>query len=157
MGHKIGDISQLNKIKTFSNISTITNNFYKGAQYVRAYGCSIQILRLLDNICLIKLPSSEIKFFSSIQKILHGTITKVFNINNNNKFKAGKLRNLGYKSIVRKCAMNPVDHPHGGNTSSKAIGLTYYGRFYKNQKIKNVRSSYLNFLFSKKLKKKNNA
>jgi len=138
IGFKTGDISQLNKIKTFNNISIIANDFIKnkGAQYARAYGTSVHILKILNNISLLKLPSTEVKFFTSNQRVTHGIITKIFNLNNNSRLKAGKLRTLGYKSNVRKCAMNPVDHPHGGNTSSKAVGLNYYGQFYKHKKNK---------------------
>lgn len=32
--------------------------------------------------------------------------------------KAGYNRLLGYSSIVRGVAMNPVDHPHGGRTKT---------------------------------------
>lgn len=39
---------------------------------------------------------------------------------NHNRFrfkKAGDLRNRGHRPYVRGVAMNPIDHPHGGNTS----------------------------------------
>jgi len=137
-GLKKNDICELSSIKNFKPISVVTSNMNKGAQLGRAYGSFLQILRLTRNFSLVKLPSSESKFCPSSQKVILGIPVKMFNKNNNFLFKAGKNRNLGYKSIVRKCAMNPVDHPHGGNTSSKAIGLTYKGITYKHKKNKKV-------------------
>ena len=32
--------------------------------------------------------------------------------------KAGYYQKLGFKSVVRGVAMNPVDHPHGGRTKA---------------------------------------
>jgi len=44
---------------------------------------------------------------------------RVDNINHKNKIYrlAGELRRRGRRPYVRGVAMNPVDHPHGGNTS----------------------------------------
>ena len=36
--------------------------------------------------------------------------------------KAGRAAWLGFRPVVRGVAMNPVDHPHGGNTSSVNYG-----------------------------------
>lgn len=38
--------------------------------------------------------------------------------------KAGTLRRLGFRSVVRGEAMNPVDHPHGGRTRGGRIPVT---------------------------------
>ncbi len=46
-------------------------------------------------------------------------------------FKAGDVRLLGFRPVVRGEAMNPVDHPHGGRTRGGRIPVTPWGRVTK--------------------------
>lgn len=36
--------------------------------------------------------------------------------------KAGVMRNLGFRPVVRGVAMNPIDHPHGGGQGRTSGG-----------------------------------
>lgn len=38
--------------------------------------------------------------------------------------KAGRVRLIGFRPVVRGEAMNPVDHPHGGRTRGGRIPVT---------------------------------
>jgi len=134
---QIAQVTFLKCLPIGSSICTLANNtFKKSGQFVRAAGCFGKVLKHFLNYSLVKLPSSEIKFFQNNSKINFGIpIYKINLIFRDPNFKAGKLRNLGYKVTSRKCAQNPIDHPHGGNTSSKAIGLNKYGKLKKFKKV----------------------
>jgi large subunit ribosomal protein L2 len=48
--------------------------------------------------------------------------------------KAGVIRNLGFRPVVRGVAMNPIDHPHGGGqgrTSGGPQPLSPWGKLTK--------------------------
>ncbi len=48
--------------------------------------------------------------------------------------KAGTIRNIGFRPIVRGVAMNPIDHPHGGGqgrTSGGPQPLSPWGKLTK--------------------------
>jgi large subunit ribosomal protein L2 len=45
--------------------------------------------------------------------------------------KSGYWRSFGCKPIVRGVAMNPVDHPHGGRTSTIKYPRTPWGKTTK--------------------------
>jgi len=47
--------------------------------------------------------------------------------------KAGKRRNLGIRPTVRGCAMNPIDHPHGGRTKGGRHDVTPWASIAKGQ------------------------
>jgi len=91
----------------------------KGAQYVLANGSKATLMHvnLTKGLALVKLPSGEVKFFSSyagVAKGLTGFSELKFISKGDRFFK--KLRGFGPK--VRGVAKNPIDHPHGGNTKS---------------------------------------
>jgi large subunit ribosomal protein L2 len=106
------------------------NNF---AQYMRAAGTSAQVIRHTINFVQLKLPSGEIRLFKSALKANLGIVS------NKDKFlsrltKASQNRYLGFKSIVRGVAKNPIDHPHGGgqgHTSPPVAARTPWGKFTK--------------------------
>jgi len=140
------NVSISTPICTVSNMECFKNK--KSGQFIRAAGCFGKVLKHFLNYSLIKLPSSEIKFFLNDCKINMGIPEKKINfIYGQSSRKAGKSRNLGYKMSSRKCAQNPVDHPHGGNTSSKAIGLNMYGKLQKFKKTKNILRVSKKFIF----------
>ncbi len=64
-----------------------------------------------------------------------GTIGRLDNIDHNKfKFtKAGDLRNRGFRPFVRGVAMNPIDHPHGGNTSIGRQPVSFSGCLSKEE------------------------
>ena len=48
--------------------------------------------------------------------------------------KAGRNRWLGVRPTVRGVAMNPVDHPHGGNTKTNSPEVSPWGWVAKRNK-----------------------
>jgi len=90
-----------------------------GGKAIRAAGCWGQLLRKKQKLAYIKLPSGEIRkiklqCFSSIGALSY-RIPFILK-------KAGHTRSLGFKSIVRGVAMNPIDHPLGGGEGKSSGG-----------------------------------
>jgi len=67
------------------------------------------------------------------------------------KMNAGKIRILGFKSIVRGTAMNPVDHPHGGKSRGK-LSMTPWAKLTKGQNTRKKRKSNSHIVRSRKKK-----
>jgi large subunit ribosomal protein L2 len=97
----------------------VTLNLNSLPKFAKASGTYCQILnRNFDlGLILLKLPSSEKKYFSKNCIVTLGRNSNIFS-----KFKvqggAGFNYARGIKPIVRGVAMNPVDHPHGGRTKT---------------------------------------
>jgi large subunit ribosomal protein L2 len=85
----------------------------RGGQLGRSAGATIQLMAKEGDYALLKLPSGELR---RVRIRCRATIGQVGNIEHENiSFgKAGRIRWLGRKPVVRGIAMNPVDHPHGG-------------------------------------------
>jgi large subunit ribosomal protein L2 len=76
-------------------------------------GCSGLIMTRTANFCKIRLPSGNLKLFSSKSIVSLGCLSNPLH----KKIilgKAGRARWLHKKPCVRGVAMNPIDHPHGG-------------------------------------------
>lgn len=111
-----------------------------GAQYCRAAGAYFQILNIYANkhikYILVRLKSKQkylINFNCSavigISSYLYYNFYKPFT-------KAGQRRKIGRRPLVRGVAMNPIDHPHGGNTSGGRCSISIYGVLSKGYKTK---------------------
>jgi len=76
------------------------------------------------HIVYIKMPSGEIRKYN---EKCRATIGVVGNEEHKNMVigKAGRMRWLGRRPVVRGKAMNPVDHPHGGGEGGADIALPY--------------------------------
>ena len=94
----------------------------------------------------LRLPSGEERMFSP------NCMATVGVVSNENFFsqkfrKAGQLRNLGYRPIVRGVAMNPIDHPHGGGhgktsgVRGRRCKMTYKGKIAKGVFTRNNKKS----------------
>jgi len=109
------------------NIELLPNN---GGKYVRAAGTYAKILRKKNNYTHIQLKSGEIRMISSFSVATLGIVS-----NSLHKYlkllKAGDNRHKGYKSIIRGVAMNPIDHPHGGDTSGGRPSVNIWGIYTK--------------------------
>jgi large subunit ribosomal protein L2 len=73
---------------------------------------------------LLKMPSGELR---KVSENCMATIGQVSNIDYGNVRigKAGRIRLMGRRPVVRGKAMNPVDHPHGGGEGHNPIGMKY--------------------------------
>lgn len=102
----------------------------KGAQLIRAAGTFGKIIQKQDDFVIIELPSGQYRKISSLCKGFAGKCSNENNINISWK-KAGKSRWKGIRPTVRGVAKNPIDHPHGGNTSGGCHPVTPWGRLTK--------------------------
>ncbi len=137
VGLKVGDSiissrKQLVEVKPgnamplrFIPLGTILHNLElypgKGGQIARSAGSSVQLMAKEGRYAHIKMPSGEIRLF--LQDCL-ATIGQVSNPERDSIVigKAGRVRWLGRRPIVRGVAMNPVDHPHGGGEGKAPQG-----------------------------------
>tara|TARA_B100000780_G_scaffold44609_1_gene27758 strand:- start:25316 stop:26128 length:813 start_codon:yes stop_codon:yes gene_type:complete len=105
----------------------------KYATYAKSAGTFCQLLQKTQTVSKLRIPSGQI---ITINSNCWATIGIVDNLLQ--KFtilgKAGRKRLLGFRPSVRGCAMNPVDHPHGGRTKNGFIPMTPWGKLTKNVK-----------------------
>ena len=118
---EIGNCMQLSDIPTGTDIHNIELHPNGGGKLVRSAGSSAQISGMVDNYCIVKLNSGEIR---KIINTARATIGSVSNSDHQNiKIgKAGRNRWKGKRPSVRGVAMNPVDHPHGGGEGKTSGG-----------------------------------
>ena len=121
-----------------------------GAQFSRAGGAFSQILNIFNikkqSYILIRLKSKKEYLIKNNCNCCLGIVSST-NINTYKSFyKAGQTRNLGKKPHVRGVAMNPVDHPHGGNTSGGRCSISKYFILAKGYKTKKKKNFFYNFL-----------
>lgn len=105
-------------------IHNLENNPGCGGKFLRSAGCFGLILRKKNiKYSVLKLKSKEKRY---IHNLCHATIGAVSNFEHRyiKLGKAGRSRYFNIRPTVRGVAMNPVDHPHGGDTSSGKIHMT---------------------------------
>ena len=121
---KVGNRVKLKNISIGTMVYNIELEPGKGGKIVRSAGSSAQVLAQEENYVNLKMPSTEVRKFSSECFASIGTVS-----NPENKYyrvgKAGKSRLKGRRPHVRGSAMNPVDHPHGGGEGRQPIGLKH--------------------------------
>ncbi len=117
---KIGNTLPLSDMPLGTFIHNIELRPGQGAKLVRSAGSSAQLIAKEDKYCQVKLASGEVRFILSN---CQATIGQVSNPDHENISygKAGRIRWLGRRPIVRGVAMNPIDHPLGGG-EGKASG-----------------------------------
>jgi large subunit ribosomal protein L2 len=110
---KVGNAMPLRSIPFGTDLHNLEMKPGKGGQLVRSAGTSCQLVGRVDGWAQIKMPSGEMR---RINENCMATIGSVSNGDHSNVQigKAGRSRWMGIRPTVRGCAMNPVDHPHGG-------------------------------------------
>jgi large subunit ribosomal protein L2 len=105
--------------------------FFKSSKsrIASAPGTSIKILRQGLLFYIVRIPSGEIRrlpssSYCSVGRLLPPASSKFM-------YKAGFSRLMGFRPTVRGVAMNPVDHPHGGNTSPGKNSVSPWAKFSK--------------------------
>jgi large subunit ribosomal protein L2 len=118
---------------------------------VRAAGTSAQILKQSRFYTLLKLPSTELRFFNSNCIATVGVVSNsLFKFKHLNK--AGNSRWLGRRPSVRGVAMNPIDHPHGGGQGKTSGGRPSVSAWAKLTKgYKTVRTKKNTLIFKSRL------
>lgn len=127
---KDGFYLPLDKIPVGSQVHSITNSNLNKIMFTKSAGTYSQLLQKTNTEVKIKLSSGKIisissKIFAAIGAVSNKTLNlKVIG-------KAGKARLKGKRPIVRGVAMNPVDHPHGGQTSGGRPSVSPWGLLTK--------------------------
>jgi len=104
------------------------------AQYMRSYNAAAQILRKHNSFAILKLKSGEHRTFSLRSLVTLGVPDQSRVDVRTPLRKAGLARRLNRRPIVRGCAMNPIDHPHGGGAAkggTKRGVFSPWGKFSK--------------------------
>lgn len=135
---KIGNTCNLRIIPEGIFLNSVQLKQGESKKLARSAGCSVFIINKFSafgNKVLIKLPSSE-EYLVNCNNI--GTIGRLDNIYNNTLVynKAGVMRRKGIRPHVRGVAMNPIDHPHGGNTSIGRQPVSLWGKYAKGGKTR---------------------
>src|SRR4030043_1139636 len=117
---KIGNALPLSDMPLGTFLHNIELRPGEGAKLVRSAGASAQLIAKEDKYVQVKLASGEARFVPSN---CMATVGQVRNVEHENISygKAGRMRWLGRRPIVRGVAMNPIDHPLGGG-EGKASG-----------------------------------
>lgn len=101
----------------FIPVGTVVHNIElrigKGGQLARSAGAGAQLMAKEGYYALLKLPSGELR---NVLAECRATVGQIGNLEQENISwgKAGRVRWLGWRSVTRGIAKNPVDHPHGG-------------------------------------------
>ncbi len=118
---KAGNALPLSAIPTGTFIHNVEMYPGKGAQLARSAGVMAQLMSKENNMALVRLPSSEMRY---VPLNCMATIGQVGNVDHGNMKigKAGRKRHMGWRPTVRGSVMNPCDHPHGGGEGKSPIG-----------------------------------
>ena len=116
-----GNALPLSSIPTGTFVHNVELYPGKGAQLARSAGVMAQLMGKENNMALIRLPSSEMRY---VPLNCMATIGQVGNLDHENVKigKAGRKRHMGWRPTVRGSVMNPCDHPHGGGEGKSPIG-----------------------------------
>jgi large subunit ribosomal protein L2 len=123
-------------------VGTIVHNIEmkvgRGGQMARSAGTYAQLVGKDAGYAQLKLSSGEVR---SVRAECMATVGAGSNPDQQNISygKAGRMRWLGRRPVVRGVAMNPVDHPHGGGegrTSGGRHPVTPWGKPTKGKKTR---------------------
>lgn len=150
---KVGNALPLRNIPTGIPIHNLELYKGKGAQLVRSAGTWAQILAKEGKYAHVKLPSGEVRL---IHLDCYATIGQVGNADHINVSlgKAGRSRWLGIRPHVRGVAMNPIDHPMGGDTSGGRPSVSPWGWPSKGYKTRKKNKASDKFIVKRREKKK---
>jgi len=121
---EVGNSLPLEKIPAGTQIHNIEIKPGKGGQLVKSAGSAAISQGKEQGFVLVKLPSGEIRRFSTDS---WATLGQVGNVEHRtiNYGKAGRKRRMGIRPSVRGVAMHPNAHPHGGGEGRSGVGLKY--------------------------------
>jgi large subunit ribosomal protein L2 len=111
-----------------------------GSCYVRAPYSRAIIIRRLGTNSVVKIPSGEIRKFKAICFGYQSLNDSFFSFKRP-LLKAGASRNLGIRPHVRGCAINPVDHPHGGRTGESRPSVSPWAKLTKGYRTRLVKKN----------------
>jgi len=102
------------------------------SQWVKTPGTRARILRQEPHGTMVRMPSGEVRW------LVYGSFGTVGSVGAKDHMlevrgKAGIRRRKGIRPTVRGCAMNPIDHPHGGRTKGGRHDVTPWAKVAKGQ------------------------
>jgi len=117
-----------------------------GSQYCRGTGCYAKLVskKLCGTVRIDLKRSKKVIFLKNFTISTIGIIMKRTDSYEKYK-KAGNLRHLGWRPVVRGIAKNPVDHPHGGRTKT-CVPVTPWGKLTKGKKTGKLRLKFESIL-----------
>jgi len=118
---KVGNNLPMRNIPVGSTIHCIEMKPGKGAQIARSAGSYAQMVARDGRYATLRLRSGEMR---KVLSECRATMGEVGNSDHSLRKlgKAGATRWRGVRPTVRGCAMNPVDHPHGGGEGRSSGG-----------------------------------
>ena len=134
----VGNALPLQYIPVGTVIHNIEMRPGKGAQIARSAGAFVQLVGKDSGYAQIKLRSGELRIVPLECIATVGTVSNSDH-QNANYGKAGRMRWLGRRPVVRGVAMNPIDHPHGGGEGKTSGGrhpVTPWGKSTKGKKTR---------------------
>lgn len=94
-----------------------------GGQLARASGRTIYLTAREKAFAILRLPSREIRLVKINSWSTIGQVSLSMASTNTKNEKAGRIRWIGLRPLVRGIRMNPVDHPHGGGEGRCPVGI----------------------------------
>jgi len=137
---KTGNTCPLRVIPEGVFVNSVEYNQGSKGKIARSAGTFVFIINkfsTVGNKVLVRLPSSE-EYLLNCNNV--ATMGRLDNLLHNKMVykKAGALRRRGIRPYVRGVAMNPIDHPHGGNTSIGRQPVSLWGRYAKGGKTRKL-------------------
>lgn len=122
------------------NLSAMPNGRGKFLRSAGSFGLLLRKEGL--SLAVIRLRSGERRYFNTN---ITATIGSVSNFEHRYVClgKAGRSRWLGRRPSVRGVAMNPIDHPHGGDTSSGKVHSTPWSVPTKGKPTRHTKRNFL--------------
>lgn len=135
---KKGDYLKMSLIPDGTFLYNVELKLGCGGQIARSAGTFVQIINKFPN----KYNKILLKFRSGDEYFVNASCGANMGVSSNTDHwltkigSAGKKRLFGFRPCVRGVAMNPVDHPHGGNTNGGRPCMTPYGLLTKGVKTR---------------------
>ncbi len=128
---RAGNAMKLQNMPIGSFIHNVELTPGRGGQLGRSAGTSLALQAKENGMAHLKMPSGEIRM---VRLDCMATVGSLTNEDWKNVIfgKAGRVRHMGKRPIVRGTAMDPNSHPHGGGEGRSGVGrkkpMTKYGR-----------------------------
>jgi len=121
---KLGSLIKIKNVPTGSLLHSVMLS--QTPKYIRSAGVFGVLVQKGLTDCKLRLPSGLLKKFSVNSLCFLGSVSNPYH-SKTVLGKAGRSRLKGKRPSVRGVAMNPVDHPHGGQTSGGTHPMTPWG------------------------------
>nr|AAG23672.1 ribosomal protein L2 [Thraustochytrium aureum] len=119
--NSIGCSQFFHNINVGSYVYSIQSTPNSKMTFIRSAGSQGQVVKKDHYFTFVKIPSSEVKKFSSNCRACLGQVGNESHFLSS-LMKAGESRWRNKRPKVRGVAMNPVDHPHGGGEGKGRVG-----------------------------------